>query len=231
MSALQITLGAVEGTNWPEVVVTALVPAAVGAGAALFGVWLTNRNAALLRKEEAAERQQAEGRRTRLSALALAVHLESFAINCASVVSSFWGAVWETPYTWARYASEPKYVENVPPWPPMIEWELLGADLAVASDNFQRRVELERRNLSEDHQHLDGEDVHARDADLAAQLGLAAWEMATAIRTDWRLEPFKWPDGQDGEAVLKEHLRKRAAIKLQQERLSPWPDTDDESGA
>lgn len=223
MSALQISVGSVSGTNWPEVVVTALVPAAVGAGAALLGVWLSNRSVAEQRASALVERERLEARDREFAALALADHFENFALSCRRVVVSFWNVVWESPYSWASYAAAPEYLEDFPPWPVMVGWQHLGVARAVEAENFRRRVQLKREWMNGTIEQYDPEDSHAEIADLAAQLGLEAWRQAAAIRKENGLAPFEWPEDFEGVERMASHLARRAKIKADQASSGPLP--------
>jgi hypothetical protein len=212
MSGIEIAIGAVSGTNWLEVAVTALVPAAVGAGAAVLGVWLSNETAERQRQADKAERVEEHQRDQKLAALALADHLETYALSCMDAARTIWTVSWANPYNTDDWSPNPLYPEALPPWPALVNWRDLGADRAVEAENFRRTVELRRSLASGWTEHDDPEDAHVVWSDLAAELGLLAWSLARSLREQYRLAPFAWPTDMDGEVELREHQRRRAEI-------------------
>lgn len=217
MAGLEMIIGGSGGTNWPEVIVTALVPAAVGAGSALLGVWLAHRSAQEQRLLEVRQRAEVLQRDRELSALALADHLESYVLPCMDAARSLWTVSWAGPDAPNEWSPDPDYPPELPPWPELVNWRDLGAARAVEAGNFRRTVELRRRLAGEFTHHDTRHEAHVVWTDLAAELGLLAWSLASSLRQQYGLAPFAWPDDLDGEFELKDYQRRRAEIKARHE--------------
>ncbi|RYG20584.1 MAG: hypothetical protein EON96_00705 [Caulobacteraceae bacterium] len=213
MPGLEIAIGSAGGSNWPEIIVTALVPAAVGAGSALLGVWLSNRTASEQHSAAVADRAAQLRRNAELSALALADHLESFMLTCMESARSLWSVSWSSPYSTHDWSPDPVYPTALPPWPELVNWRDLGAAQAVEAENFKRTVELRRSVAGDLTEHDLREDAHAVWTDLAAELGLSAWALAKSLRAQYQLAPFAWPAELDGEFELLDYKRRRAEIE------------------
>jgi hypothetical protein len=191
------------------------LPTFLTAAAALGAVWLTNMNARRLHKDEVAERREAHDRDRGLAALQLADHLEDFTVHCISVVISQRQVDWETPYEYQTdYGGvEPIWLEELPPWPPTVDWRLIGFDLAVRASNFRRRALFQKEIVGDYAEHADLEDTHAYSADMAAELGLEAWAIASKVREIAGLAAFEWPDGASDIDSLAAYQMRRADIE------------------
>lgn len=211
MGGLQITIGAATGTNWMALI----VPGAIAGVSTLIGIGLTNWSLAKHRKadreHEAAERRRvedlkagAEVRDRGLAGLALANHLESYALHCITVVDAYRATRWETPNSFDPRYGSPVALQELGGWPDLVDWKLLGLKTAVDAEQLRRRAELERGGAVEE----DAYPVtnHAYVSDVAAVLGIRAWSMATTLRTELGLDDFVWPEGWDGISALEKHL-------------------------
>ena len=191
------------------------LPPLLTAVAALGAVWLTNMNARRLRKDEVAERKEAYNRDRGLVALQLADHLEDFTVHCISVAVSQRHVNWVTPYEYqSDYGgAEPIWLAELPPWPPSLDWRLIGFDVAVRASNFRRRALFQKEIVGDYAEHADAEDTHAYSADRAAELGLESWAIATKVREIAGLAAFEWPEGASDISSLTEYQQRRAEIE------------------
>jgi hypothetical protein len=220
MSGILVSMGDASMPLWQSMI-TALSPAVVAALAALGGVALTNDAIARHRREDErrqkAQREMDASRDRGLAALMLADHFEDFVLVCIRVVDSFWGVEWTTPYQWdENIGVEPQYLSDLPPWPALVDWRLLGFDSAVEATNFRRRVELIREALRDGSVHETPDDYHTGVADAAAALGLEAWDIALRTRIQNDLGQFKWPDGWSGVERFRDHIARREKIRAAQ---------------
>lgn len=190
------------------------LPPLLTAAAALGAVWLTNMNARRLHKDGLAERKEAQSRDRGLAALQLADHLEDFTIHCIEVVVSQGQVDWETPYDYQTdYGGvEPVWLAEIPPWPPALDWRLVGFDIAVRASNFRRRALFQKAVIGGYAEHADVEDTHAYSADMAAELGLESWAIASKVREIGGLAAFEWPEGASDIASITAYQKRRAEI-------------------
>lgn len=220
MDGLQITLG--DGPNWLQLLTPALAPALVGAGAALFGVWMTNRAAASHRREEASnrtwakreqERRDSKLRRRdrRLAGLLLSTHLEDYVLSCAHVLSHNLSLKWTSPHeATGDYGDDPRPFTILPTWPELIDWRALGPDIANNAQNLKRRTELTRITLTAGAAHLSRQDQNRDEADAAAIMANEAWTLATAVRERNDLPRPSLADTWDFMETVEQHLKDRA---------------------
>lgn len=202
----QITIGP------PPAWYASALPTFLTAGAALGAVWLTNMNARRLRKDELAERKEAHDRDRGLAALQLADHLEDFTVHCIAVVVSQRLVDWESPYDYQTdYGGvEPVWLKDLPPWPSALDWRLIGFDLAVRASNFRRRAHFQKEIVADYAEHADNQDTHAYSSDMAAELGLESWAIASKVREATGLAAFEWPQGASDLDTLTAYLARRA---------------------
>lgn len=212
MSALQITLGG--GTNWMALI----VPGAIAGVSTLIGIGLTNWSLARHRKadreHETAERRRVEdfkagleARDRGLAGLALANHLESYALHCINVVDAFRATRWDTPNSHDPRYGSPVWLQELGEWPDLVDWKLLGLKTAVEAEQLRRSAELERSGAFDE----DASPIvnHGYVSDVAAVLGIRAWSMATTLRAELGLDDFVWPEGWNGIGALEKHLAQR----------------------
>lgn len=221
MSGLQITLGAVGGTNWPEVIVTALVPAAVGAGSALLGVWLTNVNAAHKHEIELSQQSAIANKARTLAALHLARHLEGYAYDLAEVIDARWDMQWVEPGKWVgHFFSQPVPIKPLGDWPDTLVWTDLYIHTVIEASNFKDAGLRQIQSIVSQAADLDPEVAYSFEAYLAAELCLQAMDIATRVRKEHGIDQFRRPSGWDilgmARTYIAEHDRR--------ERLEDGPE-------
>ena len=146
----------------------------------------------------------------RLSALHVALALESYAGECARVLGDKQTFIDNQGHHGQDWTTIPA----LPDWPSAIDWKRLG--IKNTEKVFALRVEVEtaKAKISDqyDFDPPDGGDVLVIDD--AIRLGLRVLSLATAIRTKARLDPpvtSEWPIGR-----YFEERRDDRAEKLQQ---------------
>ncbi|MRL67869.1 hypothetical protein [Brevundimonas sp. SPF441] len=163
--------------------------------------------------------RKAETRDRGLSALALAEHLERYVLACRDVVANFSDTVWVTPVQPENPFGEGVLTgEPIGAWPDLVDWKLLGLEMAVQATQFRRRTELLYDGLKFDFMVLEGDEYHAIAADTAAQLSIDAWALAVKVRELNNLSAFdivEWPVLD----LVTRHLERRAAIKAENLKL------------
>lgn len=215
--SIAVTFGS--NSQFVEAVMMAVMPSLVAAAAALFGVWLSNRNAERQQDRAEATRREARDLDRGLSALALAEHLEDFTLHCVDVVISNSSVVWETPYEAEEYSESPLWLKPLPDWPTGLDWRQIGFDLAVKASNFRRRVQFAMESIRAQDEHLDHQDLHEVSAEYAAKLGKEAWSIAVETRAAAGLAAFEWPDGWNGLEII-ERFEAKQLKKLEQARAA-----------
>ncbi|MFK0299269.1 hypothetical protein ACIQTU_08610 [Brevundimonas sp. NPDC090276] len=206
----------------------ALLVAGIGLGGVLVGAAGQHIGNELAWRRQREIARQNEARDCSLAALALAEHLEAFMEHCMDVVTSYGNVLWKGPYSWDEdTGGAPKWLDALTEWPALVDWKLLGVDLAVRSANFQRRVRLEKKSQGAN-DNASMEENHPEVADLAASLGLEAWDLACSVRKMNKLGAYEWPASWSGVADLREHIRRRAELKAErQARYEAWRASQD----
>lgn len=170
-----------------------LGPAVIAAIAALSGAFVTNFSAERRHRRELEEkrRDKAEAKRTEeerrdidrsLAALEYAEHLETYALQCANVVSNNAGF----NHDHQKYME----VKPLPDWPTRIDWSLLGLKRAAWARNLHAQTRLLRLGLDEAWEHNGPDEQADEEGEEAAKLGLIAWDEAVEARKAHGLPPI-----------------------------------------
>lgn len=175
--------------------------------------WVRERTARREEKNETAnETASRAAREAAFSALELADALERYALACAHVVSD--NSI--DPY--APNASPWINVPDLPTFPSEVEWRFLGVGDASNVRHFRAQTELAKVRLNAAADLIDGDELIADAAEQAALLGTRSWELASCLRENFGLPPFRTDElAWDYMETIRNILERRAQMRREQE--------------
>ncbi len=156
-----------------------------------------------------------EKRDGKFSALYLAIALEAYAEECATLIMDS-----ENYRNSGGHAGTPHgNIEGIPDYPDAIEWKAFGIKDTTRAMSFRVEVDTRKNHIKDYWEYGDEDDILPLVREEAARLGSKALELAKSFRKSWVIDPVNYRGEWNVSDYLSESLEKHRKRRESLEEL------------